>query len=205
MEFIITNETADTGNFLNNLTPGKIFYQATLGLEHLHHLGFSHGNIHQRNVLVAEINNGSTTHYVVKLSDFRFVKRLQAQGSLMLTQSSYPEKNGQQRKNDIEPIAADVKNLGDLFRDVLNGTVKEEEQKNLKTKYKNFIERMKSSKVSDRPSTSQILWFLENNCISNDSFYDDKLNQPSGHPGLCVIFLHENFDPVRTSGLQMLI
>ena len=189
MEDVMTHKTAKA-DVLNDLNPGKIFYQAALGLEHLHHLGYTHGNIHQRNVLVAEINNGSTTHYVVKLSDFRFVKQLQTSDSLMLTQPS------NSKKDDIEPIAADIKSLGDLFGYVLNGAVKEEE-KNLKTKYKIFIERMTSSKVSDRPSTSQILWFLENNCISNVSFYDDELNQRPDHPGLCVIFLHENFDPVR--------
>ena len=194
IEDLIKNKNTDAGNILNNLTPGKIFYQATLGLEHLHDIGYTHGNIHQRNVLVAEINNGSTSHYVVKLSDFQFVKRLQTKGKWMLTQSSNSEiKGDQQRKDEIERISADVKSLGDVFDYVLNGTDKEEstaisnegsEQKNIKTKYRKLIDCMTSSKAYDRPSVSQILAYLEKNGC------DDKFC--CSRPGLCIIILQEN-------------
>ena len=189
IENVIKNGTAEAGEILNNLTMGKIFYQATLGLDYLHNLGFSHGKIHQRNVLVAEIIVSSKQLYIVKLSDFRFVKRLQTKASLMLVQSSNSE------KEDSEQISTDVKSLGKLFSDVLKRASVKEEEKNVED-YRKLIKCMTSSKAYDRPSVSQILRYLEKNCSLNPfSHVTDQSNNQ--RPGLCVIFLQETFDPVR--------
>jgi serine/threonine-protein kinase/endoribonuclease IRE1 len=99
-------------------------HQTTLGLDYLHGLegGFIHRNIHGRNVLVAEIPSSSDTHYVVKLSDFRFGKPAlkDAQNSLTKSSSGWiaPEMN--------DPMAmlgpwTDVFILGCFFYYVLSG------------------------------------------------------------------------------------
>ena len=87
VETLIRNEKKYV-HVLETLTHEKIMHQTALGLDYLHGLGFIHRNIHGRNVLVAEINSSSTTHYVVKLSDFRFGKEAPKDTMNSLTKGS---------------------------------------------------------------------------------------------------------------------
>ena len=97
------SEYKEVAVVLKTLTREKIMQQTTLGLDYLHGLegGFIHRNIHGRNVLVAEIPTSSDTHYVVKLSDFRFGKSI--------------IKEGNQQSNTRSPFcwsAPEIENVG---------------------------------------------------------------------------------------------
>ena len=100
------------------LTREKILHQTALALDYLHGFGYIHGNIHQRNVLVAEVQNDC---HVVKLSDFRSIKRFKNKINLLTPQSSSNE--------EIGPWT-DVGLLGLFFEFVLfNNSSSEEDEK----------------------------------------------------------------------------
>jgi serine/threonine-protein kinase/endoribonuclease IRE1 len=163
-------------------------HQTTLGLDNLHGLegGFIHRNIHGRNVLIAEIPSSSDTHYVVKLSDFRFGKPAlkDAQNSLTKSSSGWiaPEMND---PNAMLGPWTDVFILGCFFYYVLSGgdhpfgrnvdqpnretnicdrqykpnwtRYTTDDNKAMIENYLELIEHMTSFNANERPKTGQIL------------------------------------------------
>ena len=106
----------------------ELLRQTTAGLDYLHSNGFIHRNIHPQNVLIAEIGGGDQssrnhkTRYMVKLSDFRCITKLESQASVgnSLTQDEIrwiaPE------MEDLKALlttAADIFILGCFFYYVL--------------------------------------------------------------------------------------
>ena len=200
-------------------------HQTALGLDYLHGLegGFIHRNIHGRNVLVAEIPTSSDTHYVVKLSDFRFGKAGLKDTKNSLTKASSgwiaPEMNDP--KAMLGPWT-DVFILGCFFYYVLSGghhpfgrnidnPNRESNIQNSKYKPKwaqhtdvknamveNYLELMKgmtSFNERDRPTTGQILRHFD-----TKEYYDiyPTLRASTTRPGLCVIFHQDQFYNVST-------
>ena len=224
MEELITNEKTEIeyAHVWETLTREKILYQTTLGLDYLHGLegGLIHGNIHGRNVLVAEIPTSSDVkHYVVKLSDFRFGKPVQkdAQNSLMKSSSGWiaPEMKDPEAKLGSW---TDVFILGCFFHYVLSGghhpygrnidnpnresnilTNKPKwnlnKNKAYEDSYLELIKCMCSFKSTERPSTGQILRLVGN--VEPNTFFHFYPAGDDIRPGLCVIFHQGTFNPVR--------
>ena len=184
VEELIRNETL-YAHVWKTLSREKIMHQTTMGLDYLHGLEgeFIHRNIHGRNVLVAEIPTSSDTHYVVKLSDFRFGKAALKDTKNSLTKASSgwiaPEMNDP--KAMLGPWT-DVFILGCFFYYVLSGGHhpfgRNIEQPNRETnignnkpkwyqhtddknvmveKYLELMKGMTSFDARDRPTTGQIL------------------------------------------------
>ncbi len=187
-------------------------HQTALGLDYLHGLegGFIHRNIHGRNVLVAEISSGSNTHYVIKLSDFRFGKQAQNDVQNSLTKSSSgwiaPE------MNDPEAILGpwtDVFILGCFFYYVLSGghhpfgrnVDKPNREKNITDgkyasecwdvvklstgKFTDLIKDMTKHSAGERTSLSRVLQFFQNDA-GYFPLYAPNVDQ-GVKPGLCAI------------------
>ena len=221
-ELIRNKENKDKEKYvhvLETLTPKKIMHQTALGLDYLHGLGFIHRNIHGRNVLVAEINSSSTTHYVVKLSDFRFGKQAPKDAMNSLTKGSSgwiaPEMNDPSA--ELGP-PTDVFILGCFFYYVLSGghhpfgsgSVREnkiiegkyapgcwDEGKLVTKKFTTLIQNMTNPKVNDRTSLSRVLQFFQ---ADDYPLYDGVKNGIK--PGLCVIIDQQEFIP-KVSGLYL--
>ena len=219
VEELIKNENTETvyAHVWKSLTREKILHQTTLGLDYLHRLqdGFIHGNIHGRNVLVAEIARGNNTHYVIKLSDFYFYKSVQ-RDALTKWSSSWiaPEMNDPE--SELGPCT-NVFILGWFFHYVLSGghhpygrktdriiniNNPKYEPKELETSYLSLIKCMCSFKPTERPSTGQILCYLGNVKPTFFPLYLEKstLTTADGdniRPGLCVVFHQGRFNPVR--------
>ena len=210
-ELIINGE--NYARVLETLTQKKIMHQTALGLDYLHGLGFIHRNIHGRNVLVAEINSGSTTHYVVKLSDFRFGKQAPKESENSLTKASTgwiaPEMND--RSAELGPHT-DVFILGCFFYYVLSGgqhpfgpgTAREtnitsgtyatgcwDQGKLVTEKFTILIQNMTKREEKDRTSLGQVLQFF----VQSDAEYFPlyKGVDQGIQPGLCVIIDQQEF------------
>ena len=187
VEQLIRKESEYT-NVWRTLTREKILYQTALALDYLHGFGYIHGNIHQQNVLVAEVQNNC---HVVKLSDFRSIKRFKNKINLLTPQSSSNEEFGPW---------TDVGLLGLFFEFVLfnNSSSEEDEAVHRKQlpvgrcyeKYRPLIEWMKKPGATDRPSADQILRHLENDKLDHFPLYDylTSSDVSSTRPGLCVVF-----------------
>ena len=212
VEELIRNEKTEDvyAHVWKTLTREKILYQTTLGLDYLHGLegGLIHGNIHGRNVLVAEIPTSSDKHYVVKLSDFRFGKAAQKDALNFLMELS-PEMNDPEA--DLGPWT-DVFILGCFFHYVLSGghhpygRNTDDRRKNIvdpkyepqwdlhdngayEDRYLELIKCMCSFKSTQRPSTGQILRLVGNVV----PFYPE--TEGYLRPGLCAIFHQGIFNP----------
>ena len=237
MEELIRNEKTETlyAHVWKTLTREKIMHQTTLGLDYLHGLegGFIHRNIHGRNVLVAEIASGSDTHYVVKLSDFRFGKPTPKVTKNSLTKSTSgwiaPE------MNDTEAMLGpwtDVFILGCFFYYVLSGgdhpfgrniDYPNRETniingkysldfwdhelstfKNLTTqKFTDLIKDMTKKVAEERTNLSRVLQYFQ----SDTGYFP--LYQPnvdaSVKPGLCVIINQLEFPNIPTVRIKFYI
>ena len=193
-------------------------HQTALGLDYLHGLegGFIHRNIHGRNVLVAEVNSGNTTHYVVKLSDFRFGKPAEKDTKNSLPQSSSgwiaPEMN--------DPLAklgppTDVFILGCFFyyvlsrghhpfgsnvdypnreTNIIKGHYKAQcwdEGKLVTRKFTELIKDMTKHAVGERTNLARVLQFFQ-----SDAAYFPLYDDASIRPGLCVIINQQEFPKI---------
>ena len=207
------------------LTREKIMHQTALGLDYLHGLEgeFIHRNIHGRNVLVAEIASGSNTHYVVKLSDFRFGKPVQNDcknsGTKSTTGWTAPEieKNG-----DVGPCT-DVFILGCFFYYVLSGGQHPfgsnsyqpnnreinitngnyapgcwDVVKLCSEKFTDLIKDMTKRCPGDRTTLSRVLQYFQRDA-GYFPLYDNVSNGIK--PGLCVIINQQEFPQISTVGL----
>ena len=215
VEELIRNEEKYV-HVLRTLTHKKIMHQTALGLDYLHGLGFIHRNIHGRNVLVAEINSSSTTHYVVKLSDFRFGKEAPKDAMNSLTKGSSgwiaPEMN--------DPLAklgppTDVFILGCFFYYVLSGgyhpfgigIVRERNiiegnyapgcwGKLVTKKFTTLIQNMTKPEVNDRTSLSRVLQFFQ----TDAGYFPLYGGVDKGiKPGMCVIIDQQEFTQVTNN------
>jgi len=225
VEELIRNKNTEIlyAHVWKTLSREMIMHQTTLGLDYLHGLEGKpiHRNIHGRNVLVAEIPSSSDTHYVVKLSDFRFGKPTQnnAQNSLTKSSSGWiaPEMNDP--KAVLGP-KTDVFILGCFFYYVLSGgqhpfghntDYPNRETniingkyapgcwdhelstfKNLSTKkFSGLIKDMTKHAVMERTNLSQVLEYFQSEA-EYFPLYAPNVDQ-GVKPGLCVIINQQLF------------
>ena len=172
--FLVTTRTVNCKN--------TILHQTALGLGYLHSHGYIHRNIHGRNVLVTEIHNGNQTHYVAKLSDFRFCQNIfkDSKNSPIQSQSDWIAPEMMDPEAQLGPWT-DIFILGCFFYYVLSkdkkhpfGENKLDREKNICNRrykipfddnstsitnenYRKLIVFMTSFKAKDRPSIDQIV------------------------------------------------
>ena len=212
---LIKNQNMYSG-VLSILTPLKIMHQTTLGLDYLHGLPGNpiHRNIHGKNVLVAEIPSKSgITHYIVRLSDFRWGKKIEKKDDENQSKSlptSYWFAPEMLIKGRTLGPWTDIFILGCFFYFVLSGGKhpfgkKFQREKNIKEgksgldecgsptelstkKFIDLIKEMTKNESSERTKMSRILQHFQNDA-GYFPLYDDKYIKP----GRCVIINQQVF------------